>query len=186
MEGGQWLRKSITMVGAKMQSPAFGVTPSRRSWVFAAALSTIFMAAMEGTIVATAMPTIVGSLGGVDLFSWVFSAYLLAQATTIPIYGRLADIYGRKRIVFLGIGLFLAGSVLCGFAWNMISLIAFRILQGIGSGALIPVAQTIVGDLYSGEDRARMQGMSPVYLGAPQFWGRRSAAFWLRTFTGQW
>ncbi len=171
MEGGQWLRNSITMVGAKMQSPAFGVTPSRRSWVFAAALSTIFMAAMEGTIVATAMPTIVGSLGGFDLFSWVFSAYLLAQATTIPIYGRLADIYGRKRIVFLGIGLFLAGSVLCGFAWNMISLIAFRILQGIGSGALIPVAQTIVGDLYSGEDRARMQGYVSSVFGSAAILG---------------
>jgi MFS family permease len=129
------------------------------------------MAAIEGTIVATAMPTIVGTLGGFDLFSWVFSAYLLAQATTIPIYGQYADIYGRKRILFLGIGLFLVGSLLCGFAWNMMSLIAFRIVQGVGAGALVPVAQTIVGDLYSGEDRARMQGYVSSTFGSAAILG---------------
>jgi EmrB/QacA subfamily drug resistance transporter len=126
--------------------------------VFAAALSTIFMAAMEGTIVATAMPTIVGSLGGIELFSWIFGAYLLTQAILIPIYGRLSDLYGRKPVLLFGIGVFLVGSVLCGLAWNMISLIAFRVVQGIGSGALIPVSQTVVADIYSGEARARMQG----------------------------
>jgi EmrB/QacA subfamily drug resistance transporter len=129
-----------------------------RPMVFAAALATIFMAAIEGTIVATAMPTIVGALGGVDLFSWIFGAYLLTQAILIPIYGRLADLYGRKPVLLFGIGVFLVGSALCGLAWNMISLIAFRIVQGIGAGALIPVSQTVVADIYSGEARARMQG----------------------------
>jgi len=129
-----------------------------RALVFAAALSTIFMAAMEGTIVATAMPTIVGALGGIDLFSWIFGAYLLTQAILIPIYGRLSDIYGRKPVLLFGIGVFLVGSALCGLAWNMISLIAFRVVQGIGSAALIPVSQTVVADIYSGEARARMQG----------------------------
>ena len=126
--------------------------------VFAAALATIFMAAIEGTIVATAMPTIVGSLGGVDLFSWIFGAYLLTQAILIPIYGRLSDLYGRKPVLLFGIGVFLVGSALCGLAWNMISLIVFRVVQGIGAGALIPVSQTVVADIYSGEARARMQG----------------------------
>ncbi len=126
--------------------------------VFVAALSTIFMAAIEGTIVATAMPTIVGALGGIDLFSWIFGAYLLTQAILIPIYGRLSDLYGRKPVLLFGIGVFLIGSGLCGLAWNMISLIAFRIVQGIGAGALIPVSQTVVADIYSGEARARMQG----------------------------
>ncbi|HTP93834.1 MAG TPA: MFS transporter, partial [Xanthobacteraceae bacterium] len=126
--------------------------------VFAAALSTIFMAAIEGTIVATAMPTIVGALGGIDLFSWIFGAYLLTQAILIPIYGRLSDLYGRKPVLLFGIGVFLAGSALCGLAWNMMSLIAFRVVQGIGAGALIPVSQTVVADIYSGEARARMQG----------------------------
>ncbi len=126
--------------------------------VFAAALATIFMAAIEGTIVATAMPTIVGALGGIDLFSWIFGAYLLTQAILIPIYGRLSDLYGRKPVLLFGIGVFLVGSALCGLAWNMISLIAFRIVQGIGAGALIPVSQAVVADIYSGEARARMQG----------------------------
>jgi EmrB/QacA subfamily drug resistance transporter len=126
--------------------------------VFAAALSTIFMAAIEGTIVATAMPTIVGALGGIDLFSWIFGAYLLTQAILIPIYGRLADLYGRKPVLLFGIGVFLVGSALCGLSWNMISLIVFRVVQGIGAGALIPVSQTVVADIYSGEARARMQG----------------------------
>ncbi|HUC48582.1 MAG TPA: MFS transporter [Xanthobacteraceae bacterium] len=116
------------------------------------------MAAIEGTIVATAMPTIVGALGGIDLFSWIFGAYLLTQAVLIPIYGRLSDLYGRKPVLLFGIGVFLVGSALCGLAWNMISLIAFRIVQGIGAGALIPVSQTVIADIYSGEARARMQG----------------------------
>jgi multidrug resistance protein len=132
--------------------------PPHRQLVFVAALSTIFMAAIEGTIVATAMPTIVGALGGIDLFSWIFGAYLLTQAILIPIYGRLADLYGRKPVLLFGIGVFLVGSVLCGLAWSMMSLIVFRILQGIGAGALIPVSQAVVADIYSGEARARVQG----------------------------
>jgi EmrB/QacA subfamily drug resistance transporter len=139
------------------RSASTGRTAHRRL-VFVAALSTIFMAAIEGTIVATAMPTIVGALGGIDLFSWIFGAYLLTQAILVPIYGRLSDLYGRKPVLLFGIAVFLAGSVLCGLAWNMMSLIAFRVVQGIGSAALIPVSQTVVADIYSGEARARMQG----------------------------
>jgi EmrB/QacA subfamily drug resistance transporter len=145
--------------------------PDRRRWVFAAALSTIFMAAMEGTIVATAMPAIVGALGSLDLFSWVFSAYLLSQAMMIPIYGRLADMYGRKPVLLIGIGLFLAGSVLCGFASDIPSLIAFRALQGVGAGSLIPIAQTVVGDIYNGEERARMQGYVSSTFGSAAILG---------------
>ena len=147
------------------------VMSRRRPLVFAAALSTMFMAAIEGTIVATAMPTIVGALGGFDLFSWVFSAYLLTQAVMIPIYGRLADVYGRKPILLIGIGVFLAGSVLCGFSWNMTSLIVFRVVQGIGAGSLIPVGQTVVGDIYSGEQRARMQGYVSSTFGSAAILG---------------
>jgi EmrB/QacA subfamily drug resistance transporter len=154
--------------------PAVG---TKKSWVFAAALSTSFMAAIEATIVATAMPTIIGSLGGFELFSWVFSGYLLTQAITIPIYGRLADIHGRKRILYFGIALFLLGSVLCGFAWDMASLIAFRIVQAVGGGALIPVAQTLVGDLYSGEQRARMQGYVSTTFGSAAVLGPTIGSF---------
>jgi EmrB/QacA subfamily drug resistance transporter len=134
-----------------------GMSSAARAFVFAAALTTIFMAAIEGTVVATAVPSIVGALGGFDLFSWVFTAYLLTQAVTVPVYGRLADVYGRKRILFFGIGLFLLGSLLCSLAWSMAWLIVFRIIQGLGAGAVMPVAMTLVGDIYRGADRARMQ-----------------------------
>jgi EmrB/QacA subfamily drug resistance transporter len=118
-----------------------------------------FMAAVESTIVATAMPTIVSDLGDFHLFSWVFAAYLLTQAVSIPIYGRLADLYGRKRMFYLGAGLFLTGSILCGFAWGMIPLIAFRFVQGIGAGAVQPIAYVIVADIYTPTERARVQGL---------------------------
>ena len=118
----------------------------------------IFIVAVEATIVATAMPTIVGSLGGLRYFSWVFGAYLLTQTITIPIYGRLADFFGRKTLLITAILIFLAGSILCGFAHDMLTLILFRALQGIGAGGVQPVASTIVGDLYQGRERARAQG----------------------------
>ena len=148
-----------------------------RKWVFAAALATVFMAAIEGTIVATAMPTIVGALGGFELLSWVFTAYLLVQAVTSPIYGRLADLYGRKRILFLGIGLFLVGSVLCGLAWSMPALVAFRLLQGLGAGAVMPVAQTLIGDIYQGAERARIQGYISGTFGGAAILGPVAGAF---------
>ncbi|MBM3345251.1 MAG: MFS transporter [Betaproteobacteria bacterium] len=118
----------------------------------------MFMAAIEGTIVATSMPSIVAKLGGVQLYSWVFSSYLLMQAVTVPIYGKLSDLFGRKRVFVAGILMFLAGSVLCGFAWSMPSLVVFRFLQGVGAGAVQPLAITLVGDLYAIEERGRTQG----------------------------
>ncbi len=147
-----------------------GIQTESRVLVFIAALASVFITAIESTIVATAMPTIVGALGGFELLSWVFTAYLLTQAVTTPIYGRLSDLYGRKPILLLGIALFLIGSVLCGFAWNMMSLVAFRIVQGLGAGALMPVGRTLIGDVYHGADRARMQGyVSGVFVGAAIF-----------------
>ena len=142
-------------------SPSAQPSPTDRSsrrWVLGATMATILIAAVEGTIIATVMPTIVGTLGGFDYLSWAFTAYLLTQAVTIPIYGRLADLFGRKRVLLVSIGLFLIGSVLCGFAWDMPSLIGFRALQGIGAGGLVPIAQTIVGDLFTAAERARIQG----------------------------
>ncbi len=143
---------------APQPQPGEDAANPRRHFVLAAALMAMFMAAVEATIVATAMPTIVATLGSFHLFSWVFAAYLLTQAVTVPIYGRLADLYGRKRVFYAGAGLFLVGSALCGFAWNMMALIAFRGLQGLGAGAILPIAMTIVGDIYGPADRARVQG----------------------------
>jgi EmrB/QacA subfamily drug resistance transporter len=129
-----------------------------RIWVFIAAIAVIVISAIEGTIVSTSMPTIVGALGGFESLTWVFSAYFLTQAVTIPVYGGLADLYGRKPVLLFGIALFLVGSVLCGMAWRMDMLIAFRVVQGIGAGALVTLAQTIIGDHYEPVERARLQG----------------------------
>ena len=137
----------------------------RKRLVTAGCMLAIFMAAVEATIVATAMPTIVADLGGAHLFSWVFSAYLLTQAVTTPLYGRLADIYGRKLVFIAGSSLFLVSSAACGFTWNMASLVIFRVIQGLGAGSVQSVATTIVGDIYSPTERARMQGwLSGVWV----------------------
>ncbi|UOE28041.1 MFS transporter [Agromyces soli] len=114
--------------------------------------------AIDSTILATAVPSIVRDLGGFAQFPWLFSVYLLAQAVSVPVYAKLADTVGRKPIMLVGIGLFLLGSVLCGFAWDMTSLIVFRAVQGLGAGAVMPVSITITGDIYTVRERARVQG----------------------------
>jgi MFS family permease len=126
--------------------------------VLAAVMAANFMIAIEATIVSTAMPQIVAQLGGLQLYSWVFSAFLLTQTATTMVFGKLSDLVGRKTVMQVGIAIFLVGSVLCGFAWSMPSLIAFRLVQGVGAGAVQPVAMTIVGDLYSAHERAKIQG----------------------------
>jgi MFS family permease len=118
-----------------------------RDKVFVGLLLTMALAAVDSTIVATAVPSIVSDLGGFSLFAWVFSIYVLAQAVTIPVYGKLADLYGRKPILIIGILIFLGGSMLSGMAWNMVALIAFRGVQGLGAGAISPIVSTIAGDL---------------------------------------
>ncbi len=121
-------------------------------------LMAVSLTAMDTSIVNTALPTIVGSLGGLRLFSWVFSVYLLTSTMTVPIYGKLADLYGRKRILLFGISLFLFGSALCGLAQSMEMLIVCRAIQGLGAGGVLPITQTIVGDTFSIEQRAKIQG----------------------------
>jgi EmrB/QacA subfamily drug resistance transporter len=159
------------------------MTETRRRWVLIAAMAGMFMAAVESTIVATALPSIVADLGGFHLFSWVFAVYLLGQAVTIPIYGRLADLHGRKRVFAIGAGLFLVSSAACGFAWNMVSLIGFRALQGLGAGAILPIATTIVGDLYPGAARGRVQGYVSSLWGIAAVSGPLLGAFLIQHFT---
>ena len=150
---------------------------ARRKLVLAACLMATFMAAVESTIVATAMPTIVADLGGFSLFSWVFAVYLLTQAVSIPVYGRLADIYGRKKVFYAGAGLFLVGSTLCGFAHSMVALILFRALQGFGAGGVQPIATTILGDIYSPTERAHVQGLMSSVFGVAAVLGPSLGAF---------
>src|SRR5215813_8538345 len=146
-------------------------TSPGRTLVLAAAMMAIFMAAVESTIVATAMPSIVADLGNFSLFSWVFTAYLLTQAVSIPIYGRLADLHGRKPVFFAGASLFLVASALCGFARTMPVLVGLRALQGLGAGAIQPIATTIVGDIYTPAERARIQGYLSGVFGIAAVFG---------------
>ncbi|MBM7586646.1 EmrB/QacA subfamily drug resistance transporter [Bacillus pakistanensis] len=134
------------------------VKKTKRPFVLAAVMLAMFMGAIEATIISTAMPSIVGDLGGFSLYSWVFSAYLLMNAVTVLIYGKLSDLFGRKPVITFGIILFLFGSLLCGFSQSMVQLIIFRLIQGLGAGAVLPMATTIVGDIYTKEERAKIQG----------------------------
>ncbi|MBU9672223.1 MFS transporter [Planococcus sp. CP5-4] len=131
---------------------------TKRPLILIAVMLAMFVAAVEATIVSTAMPSIAADLGGFSKYSWVFSAYLLMSTVTVLLYGKLADLVGRKAIFAFGMLLFLIGSGLCGLADSMEQLIAFRFIQGAGAGAIMPIASTIVGDIYSPEERAKIQG----------------------------
>lgn len=130
----------------------------KRGWILAALMITMTLAAMDITVISTVVPQIVSDLGGFTKFTWVFSIYLLAQTITIPLYGKLSDLYGRKKILIFGIIVFLIGSIACGAAWDMSSLIGFRGIQGIGAGSIMATVNTIAGDIYSVEERAKIQG----------------------------
>lgn len=129
----------------------------RRGAVVAALMLAMALAALDSTIVSTAVPQIVGDLGGFSVFSWLFSGYLLAVTVTLPVYGKLSDTFGRKPVLVAGAAVFLLGSLLCALAWNMAALIAFRVVQGLGGGALQGTVQTLAADLYPLEERPKIQ-----------------------------
>src|SRR5579863_6966699 len=143
---------------APVASDAPFFSPARRRWIVAACCVAIFMVSVESSIVATAMPSVVAAVGGFEYVSWVFAAYLLSQAVAIPIYGRLADLWGRKWLLIFSAALFLLGTLMCSAAWGMIPLVVFRFIQGLGGGGLQPLAITIIGDLYPPVERVKIQG----------------------------
>jgi MFS family permease len=132
---------------------------SRRGLVTLALMLAMAVAALEQTVVSTAMPSIIASLRGLDIYPWVFSAYLLAATVSTPLYGKIADIFGRKRVLLFGLGLFGLGSALSGMAQSMPQLIAMRVVQGLGAGALGPIVLTMIGDMFTLEERGRVQGL---------------------------
>ncbi len=134
------------------------IVTSTRALVIASVIASMCMVAIEATIVSTAMPQIVAQLGGLRLYSWVFSSFLLAQTATTVVFGNLADLYGRKPVMLAGIAIFLLGSLLAGFAGSMGSMIVYRLIQGIGAGSMQTVAITIVADLYPARERGKIQG----------------------------
>src|SRR5918998_1292024 len=144
---------------AASESPTLSMSAPRRWAVTAGVMTGMFLAALEATVVGTAMPTVIASLGGLNHYSWVFSAYLITSTVTVPVWGKLSDLYGRRLFFQLGIAVFLVGSVLSGLATTMTQLIVFRAVQGLGAGALVPLGMTIIGDVYTVEERARMQAL---------------------------
>ena len=135
------------------------MSKSRLNWITAGILLSLFLASMEGTVVATAMPSIVAQLGGLSIYSWVFSIYMLTSTTSVPIYGKLSDLYGRKLIYIISMVLFMAGSLLCATARSIDQLILYRAIQGLGAGGVLPLAFIIIGQLFTFEERAKMQGL---------------------------
>lgn len=157
-----------------------------RGRILVALVLTTGLSAMDGTIVATAVPSVVADLGGLSLFAWVFSIYLLTQTVTIPIYGKLADLYGRKPILLLGIGIFLAGSVACAAAPGMISLIVFRGVQGLGAGAIQATVTTVAGDLYDISERGRVQGWLSSVWGVAAVIGPAAGGLFSQYLSWRW
>jgi EmrB/QacA subfamily drug resistance transporter len=133
------------------------VSNSRRWLITAGVMTGMAIAALEATVVGTAMPTVIASLGGIAEYSWVFSAYLVTSTVTVPVWGKLSDLYGRRLMYQLGIGVFLIGTALSGFSQTMTELIVFRAIQGLGAGALVPLGMTIIGDTFTLKERAKMQ-----------------------------
>ena len=154
--------------------------------VFSGLLLVMLLAALDSTIVATALPTIVGELGGLARLSWVVTAYLLAQTIVTPLYGKLGDLYGRKRVLQAAIVLFLAGSALCGMSGSMNQLIAFRALQGLGGGGLLVTTQAIVGDIVSPRERGRYQGIFGAAFGLASLLGPLIGGYFTTHWTWRW
>lgn len=154
--------------------------------VTAAVFVATFMTAIEGTIVTTAMPTIVGSLKGIEIMNWVFSIYLLTNAMLTPVYGKLADMIGRKPVFLFGTAIFMIGSALCGMSYSMVHLIIARAIQGIGAGAMMPVAFTIIADLYSAEKRGKILGLTSTAWGVASVVGPLAGGIVVDLFSWHW
>jgi len=167
------------------EQTAVGFRSDRGPVLIALMLST-GLVAIEATILATAVPSIVADLGGFTQFPWLFSIFLLAQAVSVPVYSKLADTVGRKPIILVGIGFFLIGSILCGVAWDMTSLIVFRAVQGLGAGAVLPVSITITGDIYTVRERARVQGYIASVWAASSVIGPSLGGLFAEFLTWRW
>src|SRR5215471_535383 len=153
------------------------VAPRARSAILGAVLLVLFLSSLDQTIVGTALPRIVTELRGDNLYTWVVTAYLLTSTVTVPIYGKLSDVYGRRPMLLIGVFLFLVGSALSGLSQSMGQLIAFRGVQGLGAGALFPISLAIIGDLFTPRERGRYQGLFGAVFGL---------SFLIGPFVGGW
>lgn len=159
---------------------------SKNRGIVIALMVSMFLPAVEGTVVTTAIPTIVKDLNGFELISWVFSSYLLTSAISTPIYGKLSDLYGRKNILSIGITIFLVGSCLCGLSQSMYQLIVFRAVQGVGAGAIFTVTYTIVGDVFTAYESTKVQGWISTVWGIASLAGPFLGGFLIENLSWNW
>lgn len=145
-----------------------------------------FLTAIEGTVISTAMPKIIGDLQGISVMDWVFSIFMLTSAVTVPLFGKLADVFGRQKVFVWGTSFFLIGSALCGLSWSMAALIVFRGLQGIGAGAVMTLSTTIIGDIYPVKTRAKMFGMIGMIWGIAGVFGPLVGGFFVDSLSWHW
>ena len=162
------------------------ITGSCRWWALAAVLITIFFGSLDQTVVSTAMPVIIGDLKGFDIYAWVFTAYLMTSTITVPIYGKLSDVYGRKPFYVFGLSVFIVGSALSGQAHSMIELIIFRGLQGIGAGAMLSMPRATIGDIFTPRERGRWMGVISMTFGLSSIIGPYLGGWITDQFGWQW
>jgi EmrB/QacA subfamily drug resistance transporter len=168
------------------QPPGYDFTIGRILAIYAGLMVTLALAALDQTIVATALPRIVGDLGGITQYSWVFTAYMLTSTVTVPLYGKLGDVYGRKNLFLFAIVAFLAGSALCGVAQSMTQLVVFRAVQGIGAGGLFPLSLAVIGNIVPPRDRGRWQGLIGAVFAASSIVGPAIGGFIVDNTTWRW
>jgi EmrB/QacA subfamily drug resistance transporter len=166
--------------------PGFRFSIGRTLAIYAGLMATLLLAALDQTIVATALPRIVSDLGGITQYSWVFTAYMLTSTVTVPLYGKLGDVYGRKKLFVFAIIVFLAGSALCGAAQGMTQLVLFRGLQGIGAGGLFPLSLAVIGNIVPPRDRGRWQGLIGAVFAASSIAGPAIGGFVVDNTTWRW
>src|SRR6478736_8552892 len=179
-------RATVREAPVSAPAPTSSAPPQRVRLIFAALMLVLLLASLDQTIVSTALPTIVGDLGGLSHLSWVVTAYLLASTVSGPLYGKLGDLYGRKPLLQAAIVLFLIGSVLCGVSQNMTELIAFRALQGLGGGGLIVLTLAVVGDIFSPRERGRYQGFFGAVFGVSTVIGPLLGGFFVDNLSWRW
>ena len=168
------------------QPPGYRFTIGRILAIYAGIMVTLLLAALDQTIVSTALPRIVSDLGGLSSYSWVFTAYMLATTVTVPLYGKLGDKYGRRPLFLFSISLFLVGSALCGLAQNMTELVAFRAVQGLGAGGLFPLSLATVGEVVPPRDRGRYQGLIGAVFAASSIIGPAVGGFIVDNLSWRW
>lgn len=168
------------------EDPALGLSHRAKLEILGAVLLALFLGALDQTIVGTALPRIVTDLGGNELYNWVVTIYLLTSTITVPFYGKLSDLYGRKPMLMIGVTIFLIGSALCGLAQDMTQLILFRGIQGIGAGALFPISLAVIGDLFTPQERGKYQGLFGAVFGVSALIGPALGGFITDNFGWHW